>query len=453
MGFSAEKLRLNLQRLNQSLGSEAPIRRYVIAFSGGLDSSVMVHALAALRSQLHVELQTFHVDHALQSMSRDWAARCEKFSSSKNIAYFSVRVDARPGAGESPEAAARKARYAAFAAHMGPGDCLLTAHHRDDQAETVLLQLLRGAGPRGLAAMPGVATFGRGLIMRPLLDFSREELHAYAVAAGLDWIDDPSNFDVGYERNFLRREILPRLLSRWPAAATTISRSAVLCAEAVHLLDEVADHELATVAGPVTGTLWGPSLRRLDGPKRRSLLMAWLRRLGLPGPSRAQLQRIELDVLGAAADGSPRVTWPGVEVRRYRDCLYASPPLSEPPPEQAIAWSFATPLVIPGAGTLTATPAVGMGLRQDLGNVRVGFRGGGERCEPAGRRGSHAVKKLFQEYGVAPWLRNRTPLIFVESKVAAIADLCVCEPFQAGANEAGWRLHWQPAMRPSNVAE
>lgn len=439
MDFSASNLLKVLEGL-------PPCRRVWVAYSGGLDSHVLLHAAVAVRARLGTVLAV-HVDHGLNPASMLWSAHCAEVCGALEVPIRVLRVGARAAPGESPEAAARAARYRAFHEVIEEGDCLLTAQHQDDQAETFLLQLLRGAGPRGAAGMPRIAPFGQGWIVRPLLSFPRAALRAYAERHGLHWVDDPSNFDTGFDRNFLRHEILPRLAQRWPAAARTLSRAAEHNAEAFKVLESVAQDDLCQVRGGRPGTASVAALRALDGARCRNVLRLWLRERKLPIPSQAQLAHIVRDVLTAAEDAMPCVHWPGAEVRRYRDLLYAMPPRRPHAPDTVLNWDIQHPLELPGGnGRLIAHETVGAGLRADIvraSRVTVRFRRGGERCRPAGRGQTHALKKLLQEAGVPPWERDRIPLIYADDHLAAVVELWVCEPYQAGAEEQGLRIEWQ----------
>ena len=439
MTFSPEKLLPILARLTETAGAPT---RYCVAYSGGLDSRVLVQALAELRAQLGVSLILFHVDHGLSPLSRGWAEACRQTAAELGLDYRGFRVDARPRPGESPEAAARRERYRVLSGALQEGDWLLTAHHQDDQAETLLLQLLRGAGPRGLAAMPEVACCGRGRLCRPLLGFPRHALQAYAMSAGLSWIDDESNFDTGFDRNYLRHEIFPRLRERWPAAAATLARSAALNGEAAALLDEQADADLRAAVTDRTDALSVTALLELSETRLRNALTVWFRRLGLAPPSHRRMGVLINEGLRAKHDRTPVIAWPGVQVRRYRDRLFAMTPLASPPPGFEVIWDPTAPLVIPGHGRLVATPAVGKGVSA-AGPFTVRFRQGGERCRPAGRKETHSLKKLFQDAGVPPWQRDRLPLLFLDGALAVVPGHWICEPFQAGEKLPGWLVQWQ----------
>jgi len=436
MEFTPAYLHAVLARLPEA-------RAYRVAFSGGCDSTVLLHALAALRGQLSTPVSAVHVDHGLHIRSREWSEQAERVCRQLGVPCVTVPVDARPEANESREAAARRARYGALAQVLAPGEALLTAHHQNDQSETFLLQLLRGTGPRGLAAMPQAAPFARGLLLRPLLECSRASLCSYACAHGLRWIDDPSNFDTTFDRNFLRHELMPLLRERWPATDAVIARAARFQGEAAELLDVLAKQDLVGVGAEGLQALHLPALSTLGPVRQRNLLRYVLRRRGLPVPSSVLLERILTELVPAREDAEPLVAWPGGEARRYRDRLYLFAPLPPVPAPMAIPWDPAQPLVLPGGlGVLRAKPVQGRGLRATAG-LEVAFRTGGESCQPAGRSHRHALKKLLQEAAVPPWERERMPLVRVGAEVAAVADLFVCAPFTARPDETGWSIEWE----------
>jgi tRNA(Ile)-lysidine synthase len=434
------------------------VSRFLVAYSGGLDSTVLLHALAALRTHLPTPLHAVYVDHGLQPASRDWAAHCRAECERLGIDFTLCTVEVKRD-GEGLEAAARRARYEALAAIMHEGDALLTAHHRGDQAETVLLQLLRGCGPHGLAAMLAIERFAAGWHVRPLLDLERSTLEAYAKAAGLRSIDDPSNADTQLRRNYLRHEIIPRLHQYWPQLARTLSRSAAHAAAAVKILDEVAATDLTAARGPRPEMLSIAALAALSRERSDNLLRYWLHTLEFAPPSTAHLKRLHDEVIAARDDAAPLLAWRGTEIRRYRGWLYAMAPLNtlaSPDPQLALYWeNLSEPLPLPDGAFLQARLTQGAGLRTDLGPLTVHFRRGGERCRPAARGVQRSLKKLLQEAGVAPWLRSHVPLIdaVIDGSVqlAAVADLCIMEGCGAGAQETGWSIEWHPpvSVRPS----
>lgn len=432
--------------------------RLLAAFSGGLDSTVLLHLLCALRDALGYDLEAVHVDHGLHPDSERWRAHCQARCRDWRVPCRVVRpvIARRPG--QSLEAVAREARYRCLADLLGPGDAAVTAHHRDDQAETVLLMLLRGAGPAGLAAMPWEGPLGPGRLLRPLLDTPRAALRAYAESRGLGWLEDPSNADLSRARNRLRHAVLPVLRQGWPGAARALAATAGHCAEAAQLLEERAREDLEACRTRYTGlfpppwpVLSAPALAALDGARRRNLLRHWLAAAaGRPPPARL-LAVLERDLLGCRPSGLGRLDWQGLALRRYRDQLVLMPPWDGDWAERG--WDLAAPLEIPEAGLrLVARRAPG-GLdpaRLPGGGLRVRPRRGGERLRPAGRAGRHPLKKLYQEAGIPPWERTRLPLLWAGDEPVAVAGLWVSEAFACVPPAAG--LHVQVAGRDPSGA-
>ncbi len=432
--------------LHQQLQAHMPADGWLIAYSGGLDSSVLLHALVQLRGELAGSIRAVHVNHGLHPDAPVWASHCRDSCQQLGVAFEELYVNAQPQPGESPEAAARAARYTALAGVLPAGHVLLTAQHCDDQAETLLLQLLRGAGVDGLASMPAVSRCGAGRLVRPLLALPRVRLYEYAQQHGLDWIDDPSNADEGYDRNYLRHRVMPALLARWPSAAASLARSAANLGEATGLLAGIAGQDLQELTGRHDGTLSAAGLLALGDARRRNALRTWLKQAAGRAPSRAVLGHIEQDVLASRADAEPAVSFGEFQVRRYRDDLYLVPVPAVAAALPECHWRPQQPLQFGETGyVLRATPMAGQGVRRSLADrhgIDVRWRQGGERCRPGGRGHHHTLKKLFQEAGVPPWVRRNTPLLYIENELAAVGDLWVCEPFCAGAGEPGYRIDW-----------
>jgi tRNA(Ile)-lysidine synthase len=420
-----------------------------LAYSGGLDSTVLLHLLHQVAGSLSWRgLRVVHVHHGLQAGADQWQQHCEAFCRQLDLPLTQIRLELREIPGTSLEALARERRYQALASAMGADDLLLTAQHQDDQAETLLLQLLRGSGPAGLAAMPALTRFGPGWHGRPLLGFARAELERYAEEEGLTWVEDPSNRDLRFDRNYLRHEVLPRLQQRWPAALATIARSARLSGELQALADEQAARDLELTEGPWPGTLSISLLRGFSSPRRRSLLRHWIRKQGLQMPGSRHLQRIERECLESRPDATPIVHWHEAEVRRYRDGLFLLKPLPDHDPAQVIPWLEADELVLPdGLGRLVLEPAE-QGIRSEAwrsARVEVRFRQGGEVCQQAGKRLHQSLKKRFQEWGIPPWQRDRLPLIHIDGELAAVPGWLLCEPFRAAPGEAAVMPRWVEA--------
>jgi tRNA(Ile)-lysidine synthase len=421
-------------------------RRYCVAYSGGLDSHVLLHALVQLRNTLPCSrLHAVHINHGIHADAAGWAQHCETVCRELGVSFEAITVTLPRQAGHSLEAVAREARYAALRRCSQADDLLLLAHHQDDQAETLLLQLLRGSGVKGLAAMPGCTPFAHGWLARPFLDVARAELHAYAVINQLHWVNDPSNQDTGYVRNFLRHEVMPMLRQRWPTVDTTLARVAQHQAEASALLDVLAQQDLTGISNTPATVINIEGLQRLPSARQRNVVRYWLHQCcQLPLPSTVQLQRILDEALTADADATPLVHWPGAEVRRYRTQLHAMTPIQPIEPGWQYPWDLQAPVALPTGETLVCQAGQGRGLRRDLAHaVTIRFRRGGEYCRLPGRQHRHELKKLFQAWGVPPWQRDRIPLIYIGAELAQVLGYCICAPYSADSGEHGIEIMYQ----------
>jgi len=365
--------------------------RYVIALSGGLDSTVLTHALATAHDERSTPVLAVYVDHGLQKESAVWSRHCAAFAATLGIEFLSVQADVDEHSGTGPEAAAREGRYAVLQTLIRTGDWLLSAHHKDDQAETLLLNLMRGSGPAGLAGIAEVRPFSVAWLVRPLLSVSQRELRDYATEHELDWIDDPSNQDRHFDRNYLRHEVMPRLEARWPDVASRLRRSALLAGEASQMLDHLADADLRTL-GDRPDRLALDELRDLPSERQRNVLRYVVRELGLPSPPATQLHSIVSDLIPARDDASPVVAWKGADVRRYRDNVYVLPAATR---DAADAGSQTVinghVKLASGLGELSLEPGAGSGLAEKVvaHGLEVRYRSGGEEIQPlitAGRR-------------------------------------------------------------------
>lgn len=431
-----------LNALRQCCHQLGTNKTYWIAYSGGLDSQVLLMLCHQLRTEIPLNLVAIHINHGLSQHAMTWQAHCVRTCNTLKIELITHQLtDLNPNANNLEETA-RNLRYQFFAECLAQNDVLLTAHHQDDQAETVLLQLLRGAGVKGLAAMPHIKLFAKGHHARPLLNFSREQLHRYANANELQWIDDESNQNQHFTRNFFRQQILPLLKQRWPTATKMIARSASHCAEAQQLLNEHAQIHLLNLRGSQPNTLSIARLLELSYVEQRSILRYWINQLGYPVPDATRLTAIQNNALRAAKDRMPQVFWNGIEVRRFRDDLYIMPRLAQHNIQQVFNWDF-SPLSIPGVGHLKATRLLGNGLRADLSNLSIRFRQGGETVWST-QRGTQTLKNLFQEWRIPSWLRPRLPLIFSDNKLISVVGYFLDEEARAKANEWGYDIKLQP---------
>ncbi len=425
--------------------------KILVGFSGGLDSTVLLHLLADLRTQnlLQVPLTALHVNHGLQRAADDWQQHCAATCELLQIPIVIKKVAVDFTKNDSPEEAARVARYEAFAGMMDEGDLLLLAHHQDDQVETVLFRLIRGSGCKGLAGIPASRPCGRGTITRPMLGFRRSQLLHYAHHHQLQWIDDTSNYDERYDRNFLRSAVIPVVEERFPGLADNVARSAMLCRESDELLNELAALDLAKSIGTYRNRLNISSLQDMSEARQRNLLRYWVgglqAEMECAAPGHVNLHRIVKEVIPAAPDGQPSVFWgrdaQRAGIRRFQNQLYLLKPMPTSPEE--IIWNTAAPLELPfPLGSLhLILENESMAAPEQLQNLRVSFRKGGEQVKQANRPG-RPLKKILQEFHVPPWLRESVPLLYTGPELVAIADLIICRTSFQNITETDFRIGW-----------
>ncbi|MEX2963112.1 tRNA lysidine(34) synthetase TilS [Microbulbifer sp. TYP-18] len=407
-----------------------------LAYSGGLDSTVLLHLLSR-QGQL---LQAVHVHHGLSANADAWSTHCAATTGAWGVPLREIRVcvDAADG---GVEQGARNARYNAFAQLLESRDQLLMGHHADDQAETFLLRLMRGAGVEGLSAMPYSRALGAGLLLRPLLQVPRSQLLSYARRHRLQWIEDESNTELRFERNYLRQRVLPALNARWPATQR-ISVAASHLRESAQLLREVADADLEVCgrrAERLGESVALAELAALSAGRRNNLIRGWLHLAGAAPLTADQLAELWRQLVEAAADRSPVLEHGPVVFRRYRQRLYLTPqlPIAAPADTQQL-WNGRDALSLPGGGCLSPSPG------WPPGDYMVRYRRGGERARPLGRQHSQALKKLLQEQGLEPWLRDRVPLVYEEERLLAVGDLFLCQiPPCAKPPSAPPRWRWE----------
>jgi tRNA(Ile)-lysidine synthase len=430
--------------LAPELARHAPL---AVAFSGGRDSTVLLHLLLAVRGA--DGLRALHVEHDLQAAAPAWARHCADQCAALGIPIKLLRVHVPRDSGQGLEAAARAARYMALGAALAPDEALLTAHHRGDQLETLLLHLRRGSGPDGLAGIPARGELAGRPVLRPLLAAEPAALADYARWAGLSWVEDPSNADPAIDRSFLRHEVLPQLLARWPDFARGAARSAELMTEAAGLLAAQAAADLAECAAepgrdPAAGSLDLAACMALPGARLRLLLRRLCRELGLPLPPETTLRRGLPGLLAAGPDRNPRLVWRGAELRRYRERLYLLAAADPAPPPEGLVLVPGPALAL-GAprGCLRLVPVATGGIAVPPGGLTVGWRRGGERLRPAGQAHHRPLKLLLQERGVVPWMRAQLPLLHAGGQLVAVADLWLADEALAPAGQPGFRPEWE----------
>lgn len=406
----------------------------LVGFSGGLDSTVLLHALAT-HPVLRNRLQAVHIHHGLSPHAASWQEHCANFCVQHGVLFTTHHVNLPTRS--NLEEQARNARLRVFSSLLQPRGCLLLAHHQDDQAETVLLQLCRGTGVDGLAGIPSSRPFSRGEVVRPLLDISRKTLQTYAHAHALTWIEDESNTNSHFSRNYLRHEVIPVLQARWPAVARMINTCATHCQQAKHNLDDLAYIDCPELVQKSPRLALSP-LAHLSSARISNVLRVWVGNQGAR-MSAKRVDRLLSEVILAGSDRNPVLQWGECCVRRYRDDLYWVRDLMLPV-QSVLNWtSFPGQLpadkCIQGfQAQLTAT-----GIHIPVGSrVEIRFRNNGETMVWRGK--TRTLKKLFQEWGVPPWLREHIPLIYVNDELAAVLDFCISDLYYGAHSESTYTI-------------
>jgi len=433
---SKKKSELNADYLIQQLSKYAQqhkIKTWCLAYSGGVDSQVLLHLLHLTQ----LKVSAVYIDHCLQAQSADWAEHCRQQCEVLKIPFQVIRVDGRATQGESPEAAARAARYGALKSLIQTDSCLLTAQHQDDQTETVLLQLLRGAGAAGLAGMPDIAKFGEGWHARPLLDISQKNILNYAQTNQLSWVEDPTNQHVNIDRNYLRHSVIPDVIERWPALNKTLSVFAQQQAENADLLNQLAQQDLELVLCDEQSVLEINQLNKMADARLRNVLRYWFKTIKSPLPSRAVLEQIVQQIKTTSHDSALRVSWAGYEVRRFRDRLYWLKKIKHDASQEyncdvnEILFLSSIDKHLRFKKVKTNEKNILFVLKALVNDkvISVRFRQGGEKIKPAGRNASHDLKSLFQEASVPTWQRDRVPLLFIGNDLVAVVGYWLADDY------------------------
>lgn len=450
--------------------SDGPV---CVGYSGGLDSTVLLHRLATTPGYRRRGLRAVHVNHGLHADADTWDEHCRAVCATFDIALTVIGVQVARDGGDGPEAAARDARHAAFDGCCAPGEIVALAHHRDDQAETFLLRALRGSGVDGLAAMRPWRARGDGWLWRPLLAQPRATLLAYAQRHALRWVEDASNDDTDFDRNYLRHQVLPTLQRRWPHARASLARSATLAAQASALLGAGDTCALSAVRSDDPAVLDVTALAALHSYRRARVLRAWIACLGLPPLPAAGVAAIDADLLAARPDARAAFAWHGAVVRRWRGLLHAGRSLPIHLDGYRARWDGHAPLPLPTGDTLSLVPSTSPLRAVDAPTaladarpvpprqtrdaesrpasiddvhgfdapVTACFRGGGERIVLPGRTHSHALKDVLLQSGVPPWRRERLPLLLDDTdELLAAGDAIVSARLSQWLRDRGLML-------------
>lgn len=403
----------------------------IVGFSGGLDSTVLLHALAA--TCLKKKILAVHINHGISPNAHLWQQHCEQFCIEEGVRFLAQEVQFNRSS--NIEEGARLARYAVFSSLLNTTDCVVLAHHRDDQAETVLLQLFRGAGIDGLAAMAERSTLEPGALLRPFLIHSRKVLEQYARKNQLKWVEDESNNQLDYSRNYLRHQIIPLILNQWPGAMSSIARAADHCQQARRNLDSLAQQDLKELTTAENNLNLLP-LISLNEDRIINILRLWLRARKVKLPSTKTLQRIIHEMIHASQDAQPIVSWGSIRIRRHKQHLYIEKMQPSDLLESIVWQNFPAPLILDNFRTLTAKKGE-EGLNIPPGAIiEVRFRAGGERITLHGQ--NKKLKKLFQEWDIPTWLRDRVPLIYLDNQLAAVVGFALNDCFYTQDSSRAW---------------
>jgi tRNA(Ile)-lysidine synthase len=424
-----------LKTLKAQLGFEPLLSatHIVVAYSGGVDSHVLLHALHNIRqeAQLNFYLSVIHIHHGLSQHADQWQLHCEQVCSTLNVEFLTANVNVQTAPRQSLEAQAREARYSKLVELAPANSQVVLGQHQDDQLETFLLQLKRGAGPKGLSAMnrkwvsycPSQPDKKIGFY-RPLLDVSQQAILDYAQQHNLQWCEDESNQNTDFERNFLRHDVLPVLQHRWPEISRSVARSAALCAEQQHLLDEVCAEKLKSIKASAN-SLHLPALKQLNQSWLHQLVRYWLSELNMQSPSLAVLSQLKPELLDAADDATPILQWQGWQFRRFDQQLFVIPaiPLID---NQILVWSGESQITLPGnIGCLkflqsTEVSSEVLILDTKAGDISMQFGGYAHRFKPKGESHSKPIKQWFKQWKVSPWCRNQVVLLLQNKQLLAI---------------------------------
>ncbi len=400
-----------------------------VGFSGGLDSTVLLHALVACPSLLD-KVVAVHVNHGLSSQAPCWEEHCQRICRQWQLPLIVRSVEFNRCANIEEEA--RTARYEVFTSLVQDDSCLLLGHHLNDQAETVLLNLVRGAGLDGLMGMQERSQWQNKEIIRPLLSYPREQLITYALAHQLTWVEDESNQDSNYSRNYLRQHIVPLLQARWPSAVKNIARTAAHCRQARTNLDVLAHSDGGDLALPYLDI---STLIILSKERLVNVLRTWLKKNKIKSPSTAIMQRIVNEVIDAKQDANPLVTWGSISIQRYQKHLYLEKHIKKELPETVEWQQFPLPLNLVNGQIITVSQQVSGLVLPNEAKISIRFRQGGERLYWHGQH--HQLKKLFQQWNIPPWQRPHIPLIFVNDQLAAIPGYAYSDLFY-NDKQIGW---------------
>ena len=449
--MSNRALAFTAEHLLRILKSLPAVKSYVVGFSGGADSTALLHAISRIRPQLDVPVSAVHVNHSIHQDADIWQRQCEDFCRQHGIDLICLKVELNNRSGKGMEAEARHLRYEAVSDLLKPEGCLLTAHHADDQAETLLLNLMRGSGVDGLTAMPECRPLGRGLLQRPLLRFGNSALKHYLRANSIEWTEDPSNHHLNHDRNFVRHQVIPLLEQRWPKVNQRLLLSRDAMTDARHLLEALADDYLdANLPHPFVLKITQPC--RTNPKLIKLVIRRWMKQSGATGIPAYKLDSFCDQLQLTGSDHKVMVQWDGWLLRWYKNQLWLHTAKGILPCP-AVNWPKGKSEVDLGNDVgqlvlMTGTHSSGRPEHRDCkppdGEFSVGGRG--NTHETVISLGGHhkSLKNLFQSTDIPPWLRDSIPLCRLDGELVAMGDWCFNEGFALWLSDNGIRLNWRP---------
>ena len=422
--------------------ADAP--QILVGLSGGIDSVLLLELLSQQIDSKRI--QAVHINHGLSDNADQWQQFTQNYCRQLGVEFYAEKIQLVV-TGEGIEAAAREARYAVFEKRLKQNGLLFLAHHADDQVETVFYRLLRGSGSKGLAGIPESRPLGMGQLIRPLLAYSKQAIQREAVERDLNWIEDESNLDDRFDRNYIRNQVIPVIAKRWPDYPQTIMHSAGLSDQANQLSKDLALEDLASLDELNERAGWSISieaLTNLSTLRQRNFLRYWSEIQDLSAPSSKIINEILSSVVGARQDASPEIVWQSQCWARFQNRLYLLNHSNQQVPQDfPISWNMQNCLLLADGSQISAKTSKGKGLLVAADFLEIRYRQGGERCKPEGRGHSSSLKKLLLEYQLPPWLRDRVPLFYANKELVAVGDLWVCEGWSARPDQSGVKIKWQ----------
>ena len=420
--------------------------KFCIAFSGGMDSTVLLHVMKNIIDEKS-QIRAIHINHNIVDNSKVWTKTCKSICKNFGIDIEIISLEVTHN-GYGLEAAARDERYKKLKEKLYENEYLLTAHHEEDQMETVFLRMARGTGLDGLQGINEKYSFGEGIIFRPMLEVSKTSVMDYAKEHQLKWVEDSSNQDTHFDRNFLRKKIIPQFRERWPSIASSVSRLSQLSAQNIKILNQIAEEDI----GPIANMNELPLAKLLDKSFERAnnMLRYIILANGMSIPSMKTLQDGLKEMLDPETDKSV-IAWKDYCIRKYKNHLYflSNSDLEPNKVDVRIPWEIGKTVNLgENIGTIEATFIHGDGLSIEKckNKLTISYRQGGELIKPIGHRINKSLKNLFQENQILPWMRDKIPLIYYQDELVSVADLWFNQNYVASQNEAGFVVNWHKKM-------